>query len=1008
MAISADLSKFKAPGVKMLTVVNNNSPQATPPSGARILVINSRKGLVNTPVLVGDYKREYLSLFDGQSEADFRKGNFGALSAEEMLSVSPIWVLNLRSFDDELDKIGTVKLQCGSNFENDENGQEETIPYRRIHNTQQFWRVDASKLIPNTSTHKSLLNIGNIGTNDLSIIVRKTKTKQRDLTFAQWYANLNRELPPYVLPTDKISDWMVDVIVFDNTFNADSKSNSNYGYCFDVNGFVKKHVVSESSNALVDGIDELKTIPSSGYIRTITGSLIENFVDEGGNSLDIMKLINGAVQELGLVAKLDDELFDVASVWESGNTNKSDGNKKPTPVDFVGHEIFHTDADGYIDDSVFFLEDDLKVLTLDDISYKKTYTLGEFGVSVNTFDNNKKPKFEQLINRHNAFLVGKLDGDTTLVTPKSLDEMVVIGDWDIDKGDKWAGVDANLASVTKVSYIGKAVKVWGVGTVELPIMPFNDEYGGKDWADGVGAEATYRYADSGQVFPKDPQDGYYVYPPTHPLGGEPLAFETKSGLVVHNPSEINKDNYSWQKSNSGSNIRIDWDGLDGGYVAGTEQLIESEYIAEGLFDEADLEAFVEVHATEENIYLVKFDKPLAFSQDPQTTVDSDIAFNSEMHELVMTDGSTFVVYDNALKAYKVENFDKFVDSYQPFSVKAYVPRTEQFLNGTFDRQESVLDVLIEPSMVKSLSNRKLIQWNYIVDGFKTYISPTAKHQLKTVAQKRVTGRAICNMPSVYEFANSVDPYFSNTIGGDFEAKYIATGGNPKLPHNNTYSLPSHEGWHAYFYGAHLTMASGRTFPPAGTVSNNFAMKYLKGKPYVIVAGEEDGRLISVNATGLEHIFSESNDGDGDLDYLYPFGYNALTTTEIGGAIQIFGNHTAYNTVSSPMGAIHTSEVVMYIQEQINSLLKRYVFKYNTANNRLRIKEKADEICQPAMDAGAISQYTNQMDIFNNTENIRNNRIGILDTRLVDGNGMEILVHRTTIDGETNTASFEIL
>lgn len=1008
MAINADLSKFKAPGVKMLTKVNNNSPQATPPSGARILIINSRKGLVNNPVLVGDYKREYLSLFDGQSEADFRKGNFGALAAEEMLLVSPIWVLNLRSFDDQIDQIGKVKIQCGSSTENDENGVGERMPYRRIHNTQQFWRVDASKLIPNTSTHKSLLNIGNVGSSDLSIIVRKTKSIQRDLTFAQWYTNLNREMPPYLLPTDKISDWMVDVVIFDNTFNADSKSNPNYGYCFDDNGFVKKHVVSEASNSLVDGLQELSTLPSSGYIRTITGSLIENFTDESGNSLDIMKLINGSVQELGLVAKLDDELFDVASVWESSNTNKSDGNKKPTPVDFVGHEIFHTDSDGFIDDSIFFLEDELKVMTLDDVSYKKTYTLGEFGVGNKTFDNNKKPKMTQLVNRHNAFLVGDVNDGGTIVSPKGLDELVVIGDWNIDNGDKWAGVDANLASVTGVRYVGKTTKVWGVGTVELPIMPFGLSDGGRNWADGIGGASTYTYGASGTVFPKNGQSGYFVYPPTHPLAGEPLAFDAKSGQVVHNPSLANNDNYSWQKTNNGSLIKIDWVGVDGGYVAGTEQLIEFKHVAKDLFEEADFTSFVETYGVEENVYVVKFDKPLAFSQEPKSTVDADVAFVFDDHVIELSDGKRITVYDNALKAYKVEDFDKFVDSYQPFSVKAYVPRTEQFLNGTFERQESVLDVLMDASMVKSLSNRKLIQWNYIVDAFKTYISPNAKHQLKGIAQKRVTGRAILNMPSVYDFANSTDPYFSATIGGDFDAKYISTGGNKKLPHNNMFTLPSHEGWYAYFYGSNLKMASGRTFPPAATVSNSFALKYKNGKPYVIVAGEDDGRLLSINATGLEHIFSETNDGDGDLDHLYPFGYNALTTTEIGGDIQIFGNHTAFNTVSSPMGAIHTSEVVMYIQEQINSLLKRYVFKYNTANNRLRVREVADNICQPARDAGAISDYTNQIDLLNNTESIRNNRIGILDTRLVDSNGMEILVHRTTIDGETNTASFEIL
>lgn len=1003
MAISADLSKFKAPGVKLLTKVNDNPPQATPPSGARVLVINSRKGPVNNPYLIQDYQNDYLSTFDGQSQADFRKGNFGALAAEEMLQVSPIWVLNLRSFDDELDKLGKVKLDCDSDVENSTNGVVEDKPYTEIHSTNQFWTVDPNKLIPNNSKHDTLLNIANVGSTDLSIVVRKTQTSQRDITFEQWYSNLDREMPPYVNPTDKIADWMVDVVVFDNTFNMDSKSNSKYGYCFDEDGFIKKQVYSEERGSIVDGVEELKNIPSSGYISTITGSLVENFTDETGNNLDVVKLINQSIQRLGLVAKLDEEIYDDASIWVSDNTNKSDGNKKPTPVDFLGHKLFHVDGEGYIDEDPFYLEDELKSLTLDNVSYKKNYKLGNFEIGNKTFDENPKPEPKQLINKHNAFLVGDTDSNDEMVKPDSLNELVVISGMGLDIGSKYAGVDGNLSTVTDMGYIGKTKKVWGVGKMDTPIIPFNTN----DYPDGEGADTGFSYVNSGDVFPKDQTIDAFVYPTTHPLAGEPLAFDSASGNVVHNPNDADSESYLWQKGVNGQNLKVDFASLDT-YTAGTETLIEFSDISPNNYDEQDLVDFVDSNGVEENVFKVKFDKPLGFSQDPQTTIDNDISFDVETSTISILDGTEYPIYRNNLSVYKVEDFDYFVDSYQPFSISSYTARAEQFLNGTFDRQEEVLSILTEKSMLKSLSNRKLIQWNYIVDGFKSYVSPNVKYQLKQVAQKRVTARAICNMPSVDDFSNSNDPYFSDVIGGNLDAKYIPQGGNRKLPHNNIFSLPSSDGWFAYFYGPNLKMSTGRTFPPAATVSNSFALKYENSKPYVIVAGEDDGLLLSRKATGIEYMFSESNDGDGDLDYLYPFGYNAITTTEIGGDMQIFGNHTAYNTVSSPMGAIHTSEVVMYIQEQINSLLKRYVFKYNTANNRLRIREEADSICQPAQDAGAISNFSNKMDTENNTEEVRNNRIGILDTRLVDSNGMEILVHRTTIDGENNSASFEIM
>ena len=163
---------------------------------------------------------------------------------------------------------------------------------------------------------------------------------------------------------------------------------------------------------------------------------------------------------------------------------------------------------------------------------------------------------------------------------------------------------------------------------------------------------------------------------------------------------------------------------------------------------------------------------------------------------------------------------------------------------------------------------------------------------------------------------------------------------------------------------------------------------------MILAGNPDGIISGEGIVGPEYIFGEKNDGTGDRDYLEPAGWNIIMKKS--GLLQIYANKTSFVTVNSPVSSIHTSEVIMYLQLKIKSLLENFVFKYNTANNRLRIVEQANDICNEPLGAGVISGFVNKMDDKNNTKEV------------IANNGMEILVHRTKIDIDTNTATFEVL
>jgi hypothetical protein len=1006
MALSSKLTKFRAPGTKILTEVVQSTPNPVAPQGARILVINSRKGEVNKLVLVSTFE-EYVSKFDGISDADERRGNWSARSAQYMLTVAPIYVLNLRSFDDTKDLAGIQELSLNPDVANSEAKE---VSYTSLYNTQQFWKVEPSQLIKQDNADK-LLVFGNVGTQNLSVFVRKSINAEFDLTFEQWYKNLGREIPSYVNPFDKVSDWMVDVVIFENKFTTESSSNPNYGYCFNEDGTVRKSVVN-AANQKIDGLTQLSRIPESGYSRTVTGSLVQGFKDASGNNLDVVKAINGLVQLQGLIAQRNERIFDNAGMWVEGDTVNSNGKKKPVPFDFAGHNLCNITEVGTFDVDAFTGVDSVNVA-----SYSFASDVQDILMEAGTMDSNAEVSSNgsHLLSHNVMFPANVANGNVSIA---KYNELYVFEALKPSLGDKYVGNDGNLASVVNVNFVGQADKFFRAGTMDLPVQPYGDDVNfadSHDWESADGADDTFKYANPGTVFPLDGTQKFYVYPVDHVLAGEALVFDATTEMVVHNPKQADVANYIFQKDDAGQDITPDWENLPVGYTPGAVQLIQlSDFSVEKInADDTvnDTTKYQDLNSTfgkKVNVYKVTFDKQLVVNVTGDQSVTPDMAPKAVTNAdyITLNDGEKLPFFANNLVAFRVSTFDQMADKFAPIALKSYTPRSAQFLDGTATRQNEVLDTLLNTGLKKALANRDLSTWNYIVDGFKSFIEPNCKYQLKEVAKERKIGRAICNTPSINDFIYSTDPYFRDEINGQFDPKYITTGGNKELPHSNSFSLPSDSGEYAYFFGPNLTHVEGKLVPPASLASNAFARKYLVGKPYMIVAGD-DGLITGRGITGVEYTFSESESEKGDRDFLNPFGYNVILNKGTNG-LQIYGNRTAQNTVETPMSSIHTSEVVMYIQERINKLLERYVFKYNIARNRMVIKEEADAICREPLADGAISGFENQIDEFNNTREVINNRIGILDTVLYDNNGMEILVHRTKIDQETNTASFEVL
>jgi hypothetical protein len=191
-----------------------------------------------------------------------------------------------------------------------------------------------------------------------------------------------------------------------------------------------------------------------------------------------------------------------------------------------------------------------------------------------------------------------------------------------------------------------------------------------------------------------------------------------------------------------------------------------------------------------------------------------------------------------------------------------------------------------------------------------------------------------------------------------------------------------------------------SIPPAN-VSNNFIDKYNNSLPWAIVAGTRRGIISGQGLVGVEYNFSKE-----DRDNLEPFGINPIIFQR-GSGITIYANKTAQQNIKSSLSQIHAREVMIYIQDGFAAILKGFLFEYNTPQTRLEIKTLADNFLQSVLADNGIVNFVNIMDETNNTPEIIDSNMAIIDSYIEIVKGMEALVHRTTIlkTGQIATGQF---
>lgn len=377
-----------------------------------------------------------------------------------------------------------------------------------------------------------------------------------------------------------------------------------------------------------------------------------------------------------------------------------------------------------------------------------------------------------------------------------------------------------------------------------------------------------------------------------------------------------------------------------------------------------------------------------------------------------TDG---VINYNKPYVSKYATVDSICDRYHWTFLKGFKVSEKSMPGGESDkerndRQNEILNMISETNdqsnLYNALIDRDYIQWRYVVDTFGYGIESECKKVYALLCKGRQSGLAIVNAPSMKDFKRSIEPSFVDAYGG-VKSEYIANGGDLDKAPTALFSLPKEENgasWAAYFY-PYLKisdLATVKTVPPAAYVSNLYIAKYTNAKPWSIVAGPKRGVISGNQVVGVEGTLVHD-----DREYLEPMGINPIVW-ENGVGVEIFANKTAKQNPVSALSSIHAREACIYIQDNVESILKKYNWEANTARNREEIKTLVDTFLSNVKQGDGVYEFKTVMDTTNNTTEVIDKNMGVIDIYIEVVRGLEILAQRLTVlkTGSIKSKNFE--
>jgi len=396
------------------------------------------------------------------------------------------------------------------------------------------------------------------------------------------------------------------------------------------------------------------------------------------------------------------------------------------------------------------------------------------------------------------------------------------------------------------------------------------------------------------------------------------------------------------------------------------------------------------------------DLPIGYVPKKLTRINSRQIWEADPSLAVISTDAAVAYFDADpstnidIQVVRRNSVDNYVNTLQALVFDGFTMRLDSMPDGTEKRQNEILNLFAPGTpLFKGLTNRNQISWRYLIDSWGLGLTNNSKQQMVDLCGARLNALGLLNMPSAKAFKHSTNPTFINN-DGTLNYEYIKLGGNPQSNPAFRYTFGQGQGQSnvAYFFPYVSIYDNGRTLnvPPAMFVANTFMNKHNSRRgdvyPWTIAAGVTNGLVTGFGATEVDI------DGD-DISELNEMGANPITF-KLNRGYNIETNNTASIVPKSALSNIHVREVLIELENEMYNMLLTYQWRFNTAEVRSEIKQRADAICARFVAQDGLYDYLNVMDETNNTPDVIDAGIGVIDTYVEPIKGMGIIVNNITI------------
>jgi hypothetical protein len=353
-------------------------------------------------------------------------------------------------------------------------------------------------------------------------------------------------------------------------------------------------------------------------------------------------------------------------------------------------------------------------------------------------------------------------------------------------------------------------------------------------------------------------------------------------------------------------------------------------------------------------------------------------------------------YSGDYQTTRYTSIDNYATTYKGISLKGFRIRQASLPDGTETRQNAILNLVAKGTpLFKAITNKEAIDFRYLVDSFGLGLTERSKQQLVDICGERLDALGILNMPSMKSFKNSSSPSFVNSEGV-LQLEYVAKGGDPESSPAFLYSFGDGLGTTSvgYFLPYLTVNDNGRPteVPPAAWVATTYMRKHISNvsgvTPWTIAAGVTNGRINNIVSTEMD--FTNT-----DIEWINQAQMNPIVFKRNRGNI-IETENSGQTLYKSALSYLHVREVLIELERELSRMLLDFQWKFNTPDIRAEIKLRADVICETYVSKNGLFNYFNKMDEENNTNDIIDNQVGVLDTYVEPIKGMGIIVNNITI------------